>query len=654
MANKKISALTELTTPVAGDFLPIVDTSAGATRKLDFERLSGGTFNVKNYGATGDGTTDDAAAIQAAINAASSAGGGIVFFPQGVYKCNSLLDLAPDASADTPPRNPPITLQGVGQSYVNRSLETTPTIGSVLDLAYADTYGKLRSNISQAITLRDLTITASANFTTPLWYSTNAVPVFENVCFFGQSGTGQSSAQDAIVLGGPNQVEGGIGWTDGFQGYGGSIRGCFFRRIKSCIKGQAYFNAFVITGNTIWNDCGASDDTAAIDIDCGSSGQYDTGNEIHGNLIEQTNYAYGIKLGRTISNYCRNSFFDISQSKAKAAYKAELDSQYNAIGASYLSSKSGGGQLPIVDDDGMFTASGDTPTYISGTAFSVPTDRTSDYTAGRRVRITQTGAAVSKLIIAEISTSSFSTVTTVNLINIQGATAIDSSIDSVDLENDISSNSNYIEVSTQGVYSYRSPFIIQDINFPTKIAKLELNAKTGNNCLLIQPNANTSLGSAKLMGVYKAAIDGGSRLFEFNHNGNMYFGDSAGTYYKFNGVTWEASGSGGNFTINTGTGGSYLRTRCYGIQYQYYADGSTKAECRFSDGYWDFQQPVSPMTYTVATLAAGSPGAFKPGTTAFATDGRKSGEGAGSGTGCPVWWDGTNWLTFYDNTTVAA
>jgi hypothetical protein len=49
--------------------------------------------NVKSdYGATGDGSTDDTTAIQNAIDALSS--GGTVFFPPGIYKITSTLTLA--------------------------------------------------------------------------------------------------------------------------------------------------------------------------------------------------------------------------------------------------------------------------------------------------------------------------------------------------------------------------------------------------------------------------------------------------------------------------------------------------------------------------------------------------------------------------------
>ncbi|MDF2725579.1 MAG: algE1 [Paenibacillus sp.] len=42
-------------------------------------------YSVKEYGAVGDGITDDTAAIQAAIDAAGIAGGGVVFLPPGTY-----------------------------------------------------------------------------------------------------------------------------------------------------------------------------------------------------------------------------------------------------------------------------------------------------------------------------------------------------------------------------------------------------------------------------------------------------------------------------------------------------------------------------------------------------------------------------------------
>lgn len=49
------------------------------------------TFNVKNYGALGDGTTDDTIACQAAITAAEAAGGGRVYFPTGIYRLTDAL-----------------------------------------------------------------------------------------------------------------------------------------------------------------------------------------------------------------------------------------------------------------------------------------------------------------------------------------------------------------------------------------------------------------------------------------------------------------------------------------------------------------------------------------------------------------------------------
>lgn len=63
-------------------------------------------YDVQDFGARGDGTTDDTAAIQAAIVAAQEAGGGIVFLPAGTYAVAGPLEI----------RASNVGLQGVGMA----------------------------------------------------------------------------------------------------------------------------------------------------------------------------------------------------------------------------------------------------------------------------------------------------------------------------------------------------------------------------------------------------------------------------------------------------------------------------------------------------------------------------------------------------------
>ncbi|MDO8587899.1 MAG: glycosyl hydrolase family 28-related protein [Armatimonadota bacterium] len=76
---------------------PAVFTALGLTaRSVD------AIFNVKDYGAVGDGVADDTTAFQNALNAASARGGGIAYAPTGSYKIATHLNV---------PAN--VTLQGV-------------------------------------------------------------------------------------------------------------------------------------------------------------------------------------------------------------------------------------------------------------------------------------------------------------------------------------------------------------------------------------------------------------------------------------------------------------------------------------------------------------------------------------------------------------
>lgn len=51
---------------------------------------TGGLFDVRRYGAVGDGRAIDSPAINRAIEAAEAAGGGVVVFPAGTYACFSI------------------------------------------------------------------------------------------------------------------------------------------------------------------------------------------------------------------------------------------------------------------------------------------------------------------------------------------------------------------------------------------------------------------------------------------------------------------------------------------------------------------------------------------------------------------------------------
>ncbi len=56
----------------------------------------GQVYDVKAYGAAGDGATDDTAAVQAAINACQGSGSGIVYLPPGIYMISSQLNITSD------------------------------------------------------------------------------------------------------------------------------------------------------------------------------------------------------------------------------------------------------------------------------------------------------------------------------------------------------------------------------------------------------------------------------------------------------------------------------------------------------------------------------------------------------------------------------
>jgi hypothetical protein len=79
-------------TPTVG-YVPTATGGATATWQAQNAQAQDLTVSVKDYGAGGQGVTDDTTAIQNAINAVSTAGGGTVFFPPGSYVITASLML---------------------------------------------------------------------------------------------------------------------------------------------------------------------------------------------------------------------------------------------------------------------------------------------------------------------------------------------------------------------------------------------------------------------------------------------------------------------------------------------------------------------------------------------------------------------------------
>jgi Pectate lyase superfamily protein len=138
--------------PGANQNVTLTPNGNGATVVTNLQDKGGQVFNVKAYGARGDGTTDDTAAIQAAFNAMPA--GGKLLFPPGAYKVTSLNFTAKSGWI----------LQGVS-GQVGQTQLNVPKI--LCSEATANTKNCIDMSGDDHVTLRDLTInmgTSTSNY----------------------------------------------------------------------------------------------------------------------------------------------------------------------------------------------------------------------------------------------------------------------------------------------------------------------------------------------------------------------------------------------------------------------------------------------------------------------------------------------------------
>jgi hypothetical protein len=116
---------------------------------------TGGVINVKDFGATGNGTTDDTAAIQAAITAAPA--GAAIYFPKGSYKAY-LVQVTKDITIFGDGMD--VTEFVFGQEYGAKGFNGT----FILQSAYFILHGGVEFNIRDATIVDKFGLRATGRF----------------------------------------------------------------------------------------------------------------------------------------------------------------------------------------------------------------------------------------------------------------------------------------------------------------------------------------------------------------------------------------------------------------------------------------------------------------------------------------------------------
>lgn len=275
-----------------------------ASKAIEISGDNGGkgqVFNVKAYGATGNGSTDDSSAVQAAINAATAAGGGTVYFPSGTYRLGTALTFPNDGATPVSSMNP---LRLIGASSHNNNQDRTG--GSILDITEtSDTYGGIDLRAYGYVEIAHLMFEDTAQETIPFINVTNTEVHIHDNGFWGQTCCA-SAVQTAINLGGMSTSKSMNGDAI-FQGYGTTIRENWFNRIKHAVYEQNGANGIPVQNNLIETDCGGD---APFIVNSGT-GNYNTGGTFSGNVIEFTYYQYGfIDTTGVGFNFLANHVYD--------------------------------------------------------------------------------------------------------------------------------------------------------------------------------------------------------------------------------------------------------------------------------------------------------------------------------------------------------
>lgn len=308
----------------------IVEPSTGIGR---WYRVYSGPLNARWFGATGDGTTDDTDAIQAALdqaadgNGATTVQGGAVFIPAGIYVVSSL----------TMERGVTLFGEGLTQTILRR----TDTTGYGI---LFDSTGLTVNAVQDTVTIRDLSLVQAGTATAGGGIYANGVTspaqlIIENVriqdAYRGllTTNTEGSYVNNVTVV---DAIVDGFYFTGGFRG----------QTTVACKAQGCGSSGFSLSGGTSSNffNCRSDDNTTngfyAINTNyCGFYSCSNEGNVVGlymttcaGNVVDtfftyvQSNTDHAVLLDGSDSNELRN----LASNHQNAAYGTYMVNSVNS------------------------------------------------------------------------------------------------------------------------------------------------------------------------------------------------------------------------------------------------------------------------------------------------------------------------------------
>jgi hypothetical protein len=246
--------------PLAGGTMtgPLNVTATGSTTSRSVQDRFAEVTNVRDFGAKGDGATDDSAAVQAAFNKAAN--GGDIWFPVGTYLLNSAIAQTIVAGGITVRgAGPEVTILRCNASGISLTLPAN-SWATVEDLSIINNAGTTQGtgiaitapNQSTYVALRNLelcgNVTASTGWQTAVSLINIGNPMLHAIRILAPNGTASAGATGIYYSG----TATGSLYATGFKITSSLIQGGQYGlSIGPCVQG-----VYVIGTDIIGNDYG--------------------------------------------------------------------------------------------------------------------------------------------------------------------------------------------------------------------------------------------------------------------------------------------------------------------------------------------------------------------------------------------------------------